>query len=160
MARRSFSRKGVKRARFSVENVGVNITTPEELTNLLHQTGTVIVPSTDVEGTRTVKHLTISLSTSTTSTGNADVWWALVFVPEGYSPNPLFQGSTNLRGSMYEPNQFVMGCGYIDPEAGPIRITSRVARNLQSGDSIALVIGSRLATVSYTGVVSYAIAYK
>ena len=61
---------------------------------------------------------------------------------------------------MYEPNQFVMGCGYIDPEAGPIRISSRIARNLQSGDSIALVIGSRLATVSYTGVVSYAIAYK
>ena len=160
MARRSVSRKGYKRARYSVENVGVNITTPEETTNRLHQAGTTIIPPTDVEGVRTVKHLTLSLSTSSTGTGNADVWWAIVFVPEGYNANPMFQGSTNLQGSIYEPNQFVMGCGYIDPEAGPIRITSRVARNLQSGDSVALVIGSRLAVVNYTGVLSYAIAYK
>ena len=54
-----------------------------------------------------------------------------------------------------------MACGYNDPSAGPIRITSRVSRNLHSGDSIALVIGNRGAgNVVYQGVVSYAIAYK
>ena len=54
-----------------------------------------------------------------------------------------------------------MACGYNDPTAGPIRIGSRVSRNLQSGDSIALVIGNRNAgSVTYQGVVSYAIGYK
>ena len=91
------------------------------------------------------------------------VWWALVFVPQGYQANALFPfyASSGLQGSLYEPNQFVMACGYNDPSAGPIRIRSRVSRNLQSGDSIALVIGNRGAgNVVYQGVVSYAIAYK
>ena len=56
-----------------------------------------------------------------------------------------------------------MGCGFIDPGAGPIRISSKVNRNLQSGDSVALVIGCTAGTgtvVVMNGVVSYAIAYK
>ena len=36
---------------------------------------------------------------------------------------------------MYEPNQFVMNCGVVDPSAGPIRFTSPVSRNLNDGDS-------------------------
>ena len=39
-------------------------------------------------------------------------------------------------GSMYEPNQFVMNCGVIDPTAGPIRIYSPISRNLNDGDKI------------------------
>lgn len=54
-----------------------------------------------------------------------------------------------------------MGCGYIDPTAGPIRISSKVSRNLQSGDSIALIIGNtETPSTLYRGVVSYAVAYK
>ena len=41
---------------------------------------------------------------------------------------------------MYEPNQFVMNCGIADPTAGPIRFSSPVARNLNDGDAIALVV--------------------
>ena len=37
---------------------------------------------------------------------------------------------------MYEPNQFVMNCGVIDPTAGPIRIYSPISRNLNDGDKI------------------------
>ena len=40
--------------------------------------------------------------------------------------------------SMYEPNQFVMNCGVIDPTAGPIRIYSPISRNLNDGDKISL----------------------
>ena len=43
-------------------------------------------------------------------------------------------------GSMYEPNQFVMNCGVIDPTAGPIRIYSPISRNLNDGDKISLLI--------------------
>ena len=52
-----------------------------------------------------------------------------------------------------------MGCGYIDPSAGPIRIRSNVNRNLQSGDSIALIVGAPKGVIA-KGVVSYAIAFK
>ena len=86
-------------------------------------------------------------------------------MPQGYQANALFPyySESHLQGSLYEPNQFVMACGFNDPSAGPIRITSRVNRNLQSGDSVALVIGcptSITVPTSMDGVVSYAIAYK
>ena len=75
---------------------------------------------------------------------DTEFYWAIVFVPQGYNANQLFPyyAESQHQGSLYEPNQFVMGCGYIDPSAGPIRIRSNVNRNLQSGDSIALVIGA------------------
>ena len=56
------------------------------------------------------------------------------------------QGALNIAtagatpGSMYEPNQFVMNCGVIDPTAGPIRIYSPISRNLNDGDKISLLI--------------------
>ena len=55
-----------------------------------------------------------------------------------------------------------MSCGYIDPNAGPIRIRSNVSRNLNSGDSIQLIIGTSQDgdSTNFEGVVSYAVAYK
>ena len=41
---------------------------------------------------------------------------------------------------MYEPNQYVMNCGVVDPTAGPIRFYTPLARNLNNGDSIVLVV--------------------
>ena len=41
---------------------------------------------------------------------------------------------------MYEPNQFVMNCGITDTNAGPIRYYSPLARNLNDGDAIYLVV--------------------
>jgi hypothetical protein len=43
---------------------------------------------------------------------------------------------------MYEPNQFVMGCGVVDFSAGPTRISTRLARNLNSGDKIVLIMSN------------------
>jgi len=36
---------------------------------------------------RKVKHLTVNLAVN----GATDIFWALVFVPEGYNPNASFQ---------------------------------------------------------------------
>jgi len=41
---------------------------------------------------------------------------------------------------MYEPNQYVMNCGVVDPNAGPTRFSSRISRNLNSGDRLYLVL--------------------
>ena len=63
---------------------------------------------------------------------------------------------------MYEPNQFVMNCGVVDPSAGPIRFTSPVSRNLNDGDSIYLLIRNTLAdfALQYQAVVRYAITLQ
>ena len=95
-----------------------------------------IVPDTAIQGMRKVKHLTVSIAGD--ASGGAG-WWALVYVPQGTSPNTL-----NLTGTtgMYEPNQFVMNCGTYDAAAGPVRFHSPVSRNLNSGDRIYLILAN------------------
>ena len=90
-----------------------------------------IVPASEIEGMRKVKHLTVSLATTGTT-------------------------------GMYEPNQFVMNCGVIDPSAGPIRFTSPVSRNLNDGDSIYLCVRNtnNQTAVTHNAVVRYAITLQ
>ena len=102
-----------------------------------------IVPATTTEGMRKVKHLTCNLtqvvaggsSAKATSSGRSCM-----------SLRGQLQESLNIAtagatpSSMYEPNQFVMNCGVIDPTAGPIRIYSPISRNLNDGDKISLLI--------------------
>ena len=102
---------------------------------------------------RKVKHLTVSMSPDTTDT--LSFYWALVYVPRG-----LLQGHQHLRAlsaSMYEPNQFVMNCGIMSSGAGPIRISSPLARNLNDGDAIYLLVRSAqsVGPTEYNCVVRY-----
>jgi len=85
---------------------------------------------------RKVKHLTVNLAVA----GSYDVFWALVFVPEGYNPNALFPAGSVNGNPMYEPNQYVMNCGICDPDSGPARFSSRISRNLNSGDRLYLIM--------------------
>jgi len=57
-------------------------------------------------------------------------YWAIVYVPQGTTPGNLTVNIGTGTTGMYEPNQFVMNCGVVDPAAGPIRFTSPVSRNL------------------------------
>ena len=114
----------------------------------------IIVPATAVEGMRKVKHLTISLS----ATLDSIFYWALVYVPQGTTV-----GNINLSSTigMYEPNQFVMNCGIIDTNAGPIRMSSPIARNLNDGDAIYLVVlPTTTAPITIRGTCRYAITLQ
>ena len=72
----------------------------------------------------------------------------------------LFRSATGAQG-MYEPNQFVMNCGVIDPSAGPIRFTSPIARNLNDGDAIYMLVRNTTGgTQQYNCVVRYAITLQ
>ena len=113
---------------------------------------TVVTPST-VQGMRKVKHLTVSMAQNTSGVG---VFWALVYVPQGTTANKLAIDTT----TMYEPNQFVMSCGIFDVDAGPMRISCPISRNLNSGDYIALVIHATSPSTSYNYVVRYAITLQ
>jgi len=91
---------------------------------------------------RKVKHLTVNCLLLQCSR----IYWALVFVPEGYNPMRSFPSGTVNGNPMYEPNQYVMNCGVCDPDAGPVRFSSRISRNLNSGDRLYMVIGSASST--------------
>ena len=128
------------RDKYSVETTAGSISTPSTSTHGLYQSATLIVPPSTIQGMRKVKHITITL---TDLKDTEEVFWAIVYVPQGTQPNALFSITGNVRttGSMYEPNQFIMNCGVIDPTAGPIRFSSPLSRNLNSGDAIYLVLG-------------------
>ena len=162
MARKySVKSRYYKKANYSRENMGFSIVLPAAATNGLFQNGQVIVAPITTQGERTVGRFTVTVPVSTEHA--AELYWALVYVPQGTSPNPLFSIPGNLTGSLYEPNQYVMASGVSDNSAGPVRIRTTMKRKLHSGDSIQLIIGSAQGTMSsalLSGLVSYSIKYN
>ena len=142
-----------KAIKYSVQQKCITATTPDASFTAKVE----VVPGTDVEGMRKVKHLTVSMSPDTTDT--LSFYWALVYVPQGTTPGDINIGSA-ISGSMYEPNQFVMNCGIMSTGAGPIRVSSPIARNLNDGDGIYLLIRDAQDTgpIQYNCVVRYAIS--
>ena len=151
--RRPYKRaRGGKRIKYSVQQKAFQFVCAAGTT-----TGQLIVPATTLEGMRKVKHLSINL----TSTGTVQFWWVLAYVPQGTTPGGITIGSSTAGTAMYEPNQFVMNCGIINPDAGPIRISSPLGRNLNDGDSIILLVRpNSTADASIQGTCRYAISLQ
>lgn len=105
-----------------------------------HQYAAMMVPPSDTEGMRKVKHLTLTFSNGAASEENIPLLYALVFVPSGYVANKIQYPAGGNATNLYDPNQFVMSCGVLDFSGGPLRIRTPLARNLNSGDSIWLVL--------------------
>ena len=122
---------------------------------------TEVVPASNVEGVRKVKNLSVMISSINASTdvvSNATIYWALVYVPEGLVPNFLHD-----VGDLYQPSQWVLSTGIINTGQNRTRITTPLAKNLNKGDRIFLVLGSTalqqyLPTISY--LVRYAICFN
>lgn len=142
--------------------------------------GVKIVAPTNVFGNRKVKNFTIKI----TANGNDDqIFGALVYVPEGTTASRVMVGGNSQ--SIYEPNQNVIstfvippnvfrdGDGKITQMSAPTQITvsSKLARNLNTGDYIAIVfstpngltagdgIGANPEPVLISGLVNYAIKF-
>ena len=139
-----------KRDKYSVEQTAINANVAAGQT-----TTVAVVPGIATQGVRKVKHLTISLQSPSDADG---VWWALVYVPAGTTASGL---NLTTGGPLYEPNQYVMNCGVIDFSSGPTRVSSRVSRNLQSGDQIFLLLQPAASTtLALSGVVRYAVCFN
>ncbi len=76
---------------------------------------------------------------------SVSVLWALVYVPEGMPIGTLNTGTPaqSPAGSLYEPQQFLIASGLYSSaavnsgaNAGPLRVWSPLARNLNPGDGI------------------------
>ena len=142
------------RDKYSVEHTAFQTSVAAATT-----TSIVVVPSSNIRGMRKVKHLTISIAGASSGVG---VYWALVYCPEGYSPQAFnVPTAENPSVDLYYANQFVMSCGVLDFDAGPQRISTRLSRNLNSGDSIVLLLRSVSGELSgLQGVVQYAITLQ
>ena len=157
------------RDKYSVEQKAFT-TTLATIAGSSRQAAIQIVPPSGTEGMRKVKHLTCSLTPYQDHVpGDAyggGFFWALVYVPEGYSVNGLNIGSPSaVPSSLYEPSSFVLGSGISDSTAGPIRVSTPLSRNLNSGDAIYLVVGVYTSSASgvtptVQGVVKYAITLQ
>ena len=146
MPRRYYRRRSGNRDKYSIEDTVVlapssaswPVIPATDETQQSKQFSTLIVPSIDAQGMRKVKHLTLTFS----STEDYKLLYALVFVPSGYSPNPIRVPPLGQPTSLYEPNQFVMSAGVLDFSGGPLFVKTPLSRNLNSGDSIYLVVAA------------------
>lgn len=101
-----------------------------------------------VLGTRKAKNFTLRICPEATLIeqkvgGNtferSRVAFALVFVPEGTLPSAIKFGANTSAASLYEPNQNVILSGLVD-STQTYTFKTRLARNINSGDTIALVL--------------------
>ena len=119
-----------------------------------------IVSSTSQEGVRKVKNITVSLAVGgTNSADTPSYYYALIYLPEGTVYTEL-----SSQGQLYTPSQYVISSGIITPEQGKMRIRTRLARNLNQGDSVYLIIGTNSNSISsasrFNYLVQYAICYN
>ena len=155
--RRRYYRPYTKKDKWAVETKSIAIKTT---TSSQQSVGVQVVPPSLVEGMRTVKNLTISMSVP------ISFRWLIVYVPDGTQVGQLEQqptgGATSSSiTSIYEPNQYVMAAGTYDSGAGPNRIFCPLARKLNSGDAIFLVMrGADNTEINTIAVMRYAIKYN
>lgn len=152
MPRRYIRRYYGGRDKYSIEQTAGQLSADEG-----GDANVIVVPAADLQGMRKVKHLTLTLAAIAGPTSAATiVYWAIVYVPEGYNPKTL-----NLTGTgLYEPNQFVMNCGVLNVQGGPNRISSPISRNLNGGDRIYLILKASASGYTFQYVARYAITLQ
>lgn len=149
----------IKRDKYSIETTFVNQTItaiPSGATSAATISFKVVNPVT-VQGMRKVKHLEVTLAGNT----NSRVVWALVYVPQVDLSLANLTLNTDNASSLYEPNQFVMMSGTTDFAAGMLRFRTPMARNLNSGDAIVLLLKNLTSVdVTVSGTIRYAITLQ
>lgn len=106
-----------------------------------------VVKANATEGLRKVKNFNLSISPNVSIRESGTTAWlansqirfefALIYIPEGTAPHPLNYSDTS--SSIYEPSQNIIASGVLDP-INTFRLSTRLARNLNAGDRIGLII--------------------
>ena len=125
-----------------------------------------IVPSAAAQGKRKCKNFDINLACSAATSDQQDgtlIYYALVYVPAGTTAATL---SSTSGTELYTPAANVLAAGIYDVAEGTgFRVRTRLARNLNAGDEIQLVLrgtnyGVAATTVDLAGVITYVVAYN
>ena len=139
--RRYYPMRALKAAKYSNETYAAAASAQYQANTLYTS---VAIPATSVMGTRKCKNFTLTIVAKAPASGMATpIYFAVVFVPEGTNPSNLNIGSSFTNNvlqptSYYEPNQNVIFQGFVD-STQVYRFKTRLARNLNSGDTIAII---------------------
>lgn len=142
-----YSRR-VKTVKFSNETynaVGTWVNTNPSVKDTLT---TTLITAIDQQGVRKCKNFELTLAgggwvhnDAQSTTTLEPIIWALVYVPQGTTASEISLGSPDGAASLYEPNQNVIMSGLWPGDlTSPYVKKTRLARNLNSGDKIELVM--------------------
>jgi hypothetical protein len=100
-----------------------------------------VVPTAAIYGMRKAKNFDIYIMHGAADATDPPILWALLYIPEGVSTAgiTLNAGDGTVYTSLYEPNQHIIVSGIAD-QTGITRAFSPLARNLNSGDQVILVL--------------------
>lgn len=141
--------KILKSTKYSNETYGTKITLENDTAGFAIDHVEMIPTVTGNLGTRKVKNFTLrfiadqALRTNATGTTleRSKLAFFLVYVPEGTEPSIPNFGIADNPLSCYEPNQNVILSGMVDSNQ-VYSYKSRLARNLNSGDTISLILAA------------------
>ena len=159
--RRSRYSRRVKSIKYSNETMNY-INNAEISAGSSFEADGVLIPSVANQGTRKVKNFDLQFMFGELP---SPVAFALVYVPEGQSASSLTLSAGGNPASLYEPNQNVIMSGILPSSAtNTIHYRTRLARNLNSGDTIQLVLRSianadAAVEFGFYAQLNYAIAY-
>lgn len=165
--RRRYSRsfRG-KKDKYSVERTVFNTVFSAGTVAFQNQTSTMVA-STSIQGMRKVKHLAVDIiadGDNDPAAGSRPFGYVLYYVPHGTTVTP--PNWNQVAGDLMPTNQFVISSGTFTTQNNPVRIRSRLSRNLNSGDAIFLTvtnlddINQNYGPVNIHGFVSYAITLQ
>lgn len=128
------SRRPLKTVKYSNETS--NITSSFTLT-AGSQINAPLISESSIQGVRKAKNFSLKILYA----GTAPLMFVLVYVPQGQDVKAITRGTYQAPASLYEPNQNVIMSGYIVPNNSQAQtFRTRLARNLNSGDSIQIAI--------------------
>ena len=134
------SRRPLKTVKYSNETS--NITSSFKLTAGT-QINAPLISSSSIQGIRKAKNFSLKILYA----GTAPLMFVLVYVPQKQGVGSITRGTPEAPASLYEPNQNVIMSGYIVPNNSQAQtFRTRLARNLNSGDSIQIALACASAT--------------
>ena len=134
------SRRPLKTVKYSNETYNITNTISIASGGYIY---TPLVSASDVQGVRKAKNFTLKVFYA----GITPLMFVLAYVPENQKPQAINRGSSEGAVSLYEPNQNVIMSGYITPNYNTMQtFRTRLARNLNSGDTIQMILAPAAAT--------------
>lgn len=140
--RRRVASRAVKAVRYSNETYCQSVPSTVGVGDWNSSIAICMVPATQTAGMRKAKNFTLSMQYIDLK---APLAFALVYVPQNQDPQDInravWSETATAPTSLYEPNQNVIMQGLVPLESnGRIEFKTRLARNLNSGDSVFLVL--------------------
>ena len=162
--RRAIRSRSVKSVKYSNETYCQSVPNTVPVSNWNNTLALNLVPAADTSGMRKAKNFTLSIQYADLTSPLA---FALVYVPEGQQPNTLNRAAWANQAtspvSLYEPNQNVIMQGLCPLDSnGRLEFKTRLARNLNSGDSIYLLcrtVTDITTGIDFTCQLNFAICY-